>query len=56
MLELRGKQSTPSLLLIPCPLWHGVVAPDRGPIYELNRTQLRTYAKVNCLKWNCFDI
>ena len=25
-----------------------------GPIYALNRTKLRTYAKLNCLKWNCF--
>ena len=29
MLELWGMQSTPSLLLLPCPLWPGVVAPDR---------------------------
>ena len=67
MLELWGIWSTPSLLLLPGPLWPGVVAPDRGPIYGLNRTKpwfwqlncvlefkLRAYAKLNCLKWNCF--
>ena len=30
MLELRGKQGTPSLPLLPSPLWLGVVAPDGG--------------------------
>ena len=29
MLELWGMQSTPSLLLLPVPLWPGVVAPDK---------------------------
>ena len=33
MLELWGVQNTPSLPLLPGPLWPGVVAPDR-----LNRT------------------
>ena len=28
MIELWGVQSTPSLPLLPCPLWPGVVAPD----------------------------
>ena len=44
------------------PLWPGVVAPDKGPIYGLNRTEpwflafsffafkLRIYAKLNYLK------
>ena len=32
-------QSTPSLPLLPGPLGPGVVAPDRGPIYGLNRTK-----------------
>ena len=27
-----------------------------GPIYGSNRTKLCTYAKLNCLKLNCFDI
>ena len=74
MLELWRMWSTPSLPLLPGPLWSRVVAPDRvlsmGQI-ELNcvlmlnwitwnRTvltcKLHTYAKLNCLKWNCFDI
>ena len=38
MLELWGMRSTPSLSLLPSPLWPGVVAPDKGPIYGLNRT------------------
>ena len=39
MLELCGMQSTPSLLLLPSPLWPGVVAPDKSPIYGLNRNK-----------------
>ena len=38
VLELWGIQSTPSLPSLPGPLWLGVVAPDKGPIYGLNRT------------------
>ena len=38
ILELQGMQSTTSLPLLPCPLWPGVVAPDKGPIYGFNRT------------------
>ena len=30
MLELQGMESTPSLSLLPDPLWPGVVAPDRA--------------------------
>ena len=30
VLELWGMQSTPSLPLLPGPLWPGVVAPDRA--------------------------
>ena len=30
MLELWGMRSTPSLLLLPGPLWPGMVAPDRA--------------------------
>ena len=56
MLELWGMPSLPG------PLWPGVVAPDNGSIYGLNRTKLwfldftvfsfklRIYAKLNCLK------
>ena len=36
MMELWGMRSTPSL---PGTLSPGVVAPDKGPIYELNRTK-----------------
>ena len=39
MLELWGVQSTPSLPSLPGPLRPGVVAPDKGPIYGLNRTK-----------------
>ena len=69
IVELCGMQSTYSLSSLPGPLWVGVVASDRvlsmGQI-ELNcvnwivwnRTilicKLCTYAKLNCLKWNCF--
>ena len=38
MLELWGIRSTPLLPSLPGPLWPGVVAPDKGPIYRLNRT------------------
>ena len=63
MLELSGMWSTPLLLLLLGPLWPGVVAPDKGPIYGLNRTKpcflhntdffpfkLCIHAKLNCLK------
>ena len=40
MLELWGMQSILSLPLLPGPLWPGMVAPDKGPIYGLNRTNL----------------
>ena len=64
MLELWVMRSTPLLPLLPGSLWPGVVAPDKGPIYELNRTKLilifafklRIYAKLICLKQNCFDV
>ena len=32
-------QSTPSLPLLAGPLWPGVAAPEKGPIYGLNRTK-----------------
>ena len=34
-----GMWSTPSLPSLPGPLWPGVVAPAKGPIYGLNRTK-----------------
>ena len=39
MLELWGMRSTPLLPSLPGQLWPGVVAPDKGPIYGLNRTK-----------------
>ena len=33
ILELWGMRSTPLLPLLPGPLWPGVVAPDKVPIY-----------------------
>ena len=62
MLELWEMRSTPLLPLLPGPLWPGVVTPDKGPNYELNRTKawfldffffafkLHIYAKLNCLE------
>ena len=41
-------QSTSLLLSVPGPLWPGVVAPDKDPIYGLNGTKLCTYAKLEC--------
>ena len=46
LLEILGMQSTSSLSSLPGPLWTGVV----GPIYELKRIKIRTYAKQNYLK------
>ena len=59
-----GEYGVPHLLAsLPDPLWPGMVAPDKGPIYGLNRAiyrasftfmifafKLRIYAKLNCLK------
>ena len=39
VLELWGMRSTLSLPSLPGSLWPGVVAPDKGPIYGLNRTK-----------------
>ena len=62
MLELWEMRSTPLLTSLPGPLWPGVVAPDKGPIYRSNKTKswfrelsvfafkLRIYAKLNCWK------
>ena len=66
MLELWGVRSTPILPSLQGPLRSGLVAPDKGPIYGLNRTirwleftvfihlymfyTFCTSAKLNCLK------
>ena len=56
MLELWGMQSTPLLPSLPGPLWPGVVAPDKGPIYGLNRTNgilmLNWIVWLNRMAWN----
>ena len=39
MLELWRMRSASSLASLPGPLWPGVVALDKGPIYGLNRTK-----------------
>ena len=62
-LKLWGIESTRLLSSLQDPLWPGVVAPDKGPIYGLNTTKpcvlnntdffkfkLRIYARLNCLK------
>ncbi len=62
MLELWGMRSTPLSLLLPGPLWPGVVAPDKGPIYGLNRTKqwlvFAVFIHLNCVfmlstQFNC---
>ena len=50
MPELWEMLSTSSLPSLSGPLWPGVVAPDKGPIYGSNRTKLCTYTKQNYLK------
>ena len=53
MLELSGMRSTPLLPSLPGPLWPGVVAPDMGPIYRLNRTRwwlaFTVFIHLNCV-------
>ena len=39
MLAFWGMRSTPSLPSLPGRLWLGVVVPDKGPKYGLNRTK-----------------
>ena len=67
ILELWEVQSNPSLPSLLGPLWLGVVAPDKDPIYGLNWTQhcfsllggafkLGIYAKLNCLKKNFWHL
>ena len=38
ILEFWGMRNTLLLPLLPGPFWPGVVAPDKDPIYGLNRT------------------
>ena len=52
MLELWEMWSTPSLSLLPGPLWPGVIAPDR--VLFMCQIEQCTYAKLNHVKENCF--
>ena len=56
VLELWGMRSTPSLPSLPGSLWPSMVAPDKGPIYGLNRTNsilmLKWIVWVNSIAWN----
>ena len=53
--EALVMQITPSLPSLPGPLLPRVVAPDRVKLKCLT-FKLCTYAKLNCLKLNCFYI
>ena len=52
MLELWEMRSTLLLPSLPGPLWPRVVAPDKGPIYGLNRTKwwlvFAVFMHLNC--------
>ena len=48
ILELWGMGSTPSLPLLPDPLWPRMVALDR--VLSMGQIELCTNAKLNCLK------
>ena len=47
MLELWEIRSTPSLPLLPGPLWPGVVAPDRVP--SMGQIVLNCVLMLNCI-------
>ena len=53
MLELWGMWSILLLPSLPGLLWPGVVAPDKGPIYGLNRTkwwlEFTVFIHLNCV-------
>ena len=53
MRELWGMHGTPLLPSLPGPPWPGVVEPDKGPIYGLNRTQrwlaFTVFIHLNCI-------
>ena len=53
MLELWGMQSTPSLPLLPGPLWPGVVALDR--FLSMGQIEQPTYAKTELFELEMFD-
>ena len=45
MLEIRGMRSTPSLPLLPGPLWPRVVAPDR--VLSMGQMELNCVLMLN---------
>ena len=52
MMELLGMRSTPLLPSLLAPHWPGEVAPDKGPMYGLNRTK-RWLAFTDFIHLNC---
>ena len=50
MLELWGMRSTPSLSLLPGPLWPGVIAPDRA--LSMSQIELNCVLMLNWITWN----
>ena len=50
MLELWGMWSTPSLPLLPGPLWSGMVAPDR--VLSMGQIELNCVLMLNWISWN----
>ena len=56
MPELWGMQSTPSLPLLPGPLWSGVVVPDR--VLSMSQIELNCVLMLNWIVWNetVFDV
>ena len=53
VLELWRMRNTPSLPSLPGLLWPGVVAPDKGPIYGLNRTKPCFFHYIDFWHLNC---
>ena len=53
MMEVWGMRNTHSLSSLPGPLLPRVVEPDR---VCMDQVEQRSYAKLNCLKWNTFEI
>ena len=49
MPELLGMQSTPSLTSLPCQLWPGVIAPDRGLF--MGQIELNCVLMLNWITW-----
>ena len=50
MLEFRGMQSTPTLSLLPGPLWPGVVAPNW--VLSMGQIELNCVLVLNRIIWN----